>query len=111
MEGLTIIEGKTLQHWDLRLASLEQAVFSLANLVKQLLPTLPHSSVPGFISLDEAVKKYKISKNTINKKIKLFKKSKKREIDRMRAGNYSLINEAELQEAIRIKGVFVPIKK
>lgn len=111
MEGLTIIEGKTLQHWDLRLANLEQAVLGLAQMVKQLLPALPAHSVPDFISLEDACKKYKVSQVTISKKIRLFKKAKKRDIDRMRSGNYFLINEAELQEAIRLKGHYSPPKK
>jgi hypothetical protein len=111
MEGLTIIEGKTLEHWDLRFANLEQAVLSLAKMVKQLLPALPTHSVPDFIAISDACKKYHISRQTINNKIKLFKKLRKRDIDRLQSGNFFLINEAELQEAIRLKGHYTPPKK
>jgi hypothetical protein len=41
-----------------------------------------------------------------NNKIKLYKELNNREIDRLRSGGYFLINEAELQEALRIKGTY-----
>ena len=42
----------------------------------------------------------------INNKIKLYKALKNRDIDRLRSGGFLLINEAELQEALRIKGTY-----
>jgi hypothetical protein len=108
MEGLSIIESQTLKEWKERLFSLEQNQLFLIKLVQQLMPPLKHSSIPDFISIADACEKYHLSRVSINNKIKLFKKEKKREIDRMQSGNYYLINEAELQEAIRIKGNYLP---
>ena len=45
-----------------------------------------------------------LGNNLPDYKIKLFKKTTKREIDRLQSGGFYLINEAELQEALRIKG-------
>jgi len=68
------------------------------------MPTVNQGNVPDFISIADACKKYHVSHVTINNKIKLFKEVNKREIDRLQSGGFFLINEAELQEALRIKG-------
>jgi hypothetical protein len=59
--------------------------------------------LPDFISIKDACEKYYVSHVTINNKIKLFKTTKKREIDRLQSDVFYLINEVELQEALRIK--------
>jgi biotin operon repressor len=64
-------------------------------------PISQQSNLPGFISIADAAKKYKTSRVNINNKIKEFKKKKGREIDRLQSGSYKLINEGELQEALR----------
>ena len=103
MEGLSIIEGQILRKWEQRLSGIEQNQLAIMKLIERLLPPLAQSSVPDFISISDASKKYHISKVTINSKIKLFKLNFKREIDRLQAGKYYLINEHELQLAIKLK--------
>lgn len=106
MEGLTIIEGQTLKKWELRLLSIEQNQLAIMKLIQLLMPPVSQSNVPDFISIVDASKKYHVSKVTINNKIKLFEKINERKIDRLQAGKYYLINEAELQNALRIKTQF-----
>lgn len=103
MEGLSIIEGQILRKWEQRLTSIEQNQLAIMKLIEQLLPPLSQSSVPDFISIADASKKYHISKVTINNKIKLFELNFNKEIDRLQAGKYYLINEYELQIAIKLK--------
>lgn len=104
MEHLTIIEGEAFRKWEARLTNIEQNQLAIMKLIQQLMPPLGQSTNPDYISISDACKKYHVSKVTINKKIKAFKNMKKRDIDRLQAGLYLLINEAELQEALRIKG-------
>jgi hypothetical protein len=106
MEGLSIIEGPALRKWEQRITGIEQNQLAIMKLIEQLLPPLSQSSVPDFISISDAIKKYHISKVTISKKIKLFRLSFNREIDRLQAGKYYLINEHELQVAIKLKSNF-----
>ena len=106
MEGLTIIEGQTLKKWEQRLLSIEQNQLAIMKLIQHLMPPINQSNIPDFISIIDASKKYHISKVTINNKIKLFEKSNHKEIDRLQSGKYYLINEAELQIALRIKTQF-----
>lgn len=108
MEGLSIIESNTLKEWRDQINTLQQNQLLLIKMVKDLLPPLKHSSVPDFISIADACVKYHLSRVTINNKIKLFQKLKKRKIDRIQSGYFNLINEGELQEAIRIKGTYKP---
>lgn len=103
MEGLSIIEGYTLKKWEQRLASIEQNQLAIMKLIERLLPPLSQSSVPDFISISDACKKYHVSKVTINNKIRLFESHFNKEIDRLQAGKYYLINECELQTAIKLK--------
>jgi hypothetical protein len=106
MEGLSIIEGQTLRKWEQRLTNMEQNQLAIMKLIEQLLPPLSHSSVPDFISISDACKKYHITRMTINNKIKLYRLNFNREIDRMQSGKYYLINEHELQTAIKLKSNF-----
>lgn len=108
MEGLSIIEGSTLKEFKELFNTFQQNQLLLIKLVKDLLPPLKHSTVKDFISIEDACKKYHLSRVSINNKTRLFKQVKGRPIDRMRCGNYSLINEFELQEAINIKGSYRP---
>lgn len=108
MEGVSLIEGQTLKHWEQRLSNLEQNQLAIIKLIQSLMPPLAQSNVPDYISITDACVKYHVSKVTINNKIKKFNELKKREIDRLQSGNYYLINEAELQEALRIKGNYKP---
>lgn len=103
MEGVSIIEGQTLKQWEQRLFGIEQAQMALIKLVQQIVPVQQQSSVPDFISVENASKKYNISKTTIYNKINLFSKQKGREIDRLQMGTFNLVNEVELLEALRIK--------
>lgn len=104
MEGLAIIEGKVLETLKLRLENIEQTQLAIIKLLQNLMPAPAQSSVPGFISINDACEKYHVSHVTINKKIKLFNSLKGRKIDRLQSGSFNLINELELQEALRIKG-------
>ncbi len=104
MEHLTIIAGESFKQWEIRLTNIEQNQLAIMKLIQQLLPPIGHSNNPDYISITDACKKYHVSKVTINKKMKAYKMIKNREIDRLQAGLYLLINEAELQEALRIKG-------
>lgn len=92
-----------MKQWEQRLHTIEQAQMALINMVKQILPVQQQSSVPDFISVENASKKYNISKTTIYNKINLFNKEKGREIDRLQMGTFNLVNEVELLEALRIK--------
>lgn len=56
------------------------------------------------LSIKDACIKYHVSQLTINNKINLFKTVMNREIDRLQSSGFYLINELELQEALRIKG-------
>lgn len=105
MDGVSLIEGQTLKHWEQRLANIEQNQLAIMKLMQTIMPPVGNSKVPDYISISDACKKYHISKVTINKKINLFKKIKNRVIDRLRSGNFSLINEIELQEALRLKNL------
>jgi hypothetical protein len=104
MEGVTLIEGKVLFGIVQRLENIEQNQLAIMKLLQNLMPPINQSSVPDFISIKDACEKYHVSHVTTNNKIKLFKTTKKREIDRLQSGGFYLINEAELQEALRIKG-------
>ena len=106
MEGVILIEGQIFRSWDSRFTNMEQLILALAKKLDQINPISSQSKIPDFISIKDATKKYKISRVTINNKIKKFKELKKRDIDRLQSGNYFLINEAELREAIRIKGSY-----
>ena len=103
MEGLTIIEGQTLKKWEQRFLSIEQNQLAIMKLIQTLMPPVSQSTIPDFISISDASKKYHISKVTINNKVKLFEKINEREIDRLQSGKFYLINEAELQNALRLK--------
>jgi hypothetical protein len=103
MNGLSIIEGQTLRKWEQRLLSIEQNQLAIMKLIQLLMPPLTQSNIPDFISITDASKKYHISKVTINNKIKMFEKINNREIDRLQSGKYYLINESELQNALRLK--------
>ena len=100
------IDQKELIWMKEQIINIQQQNLSLMKQVQQLLPAPTQSSVPDFISIKDACEKYHISHQTIHKKLKMFKDAKGREIDRMQSGAYSLINEVELQEAIRIKGSY-----
>ncbi len=106
MEGITIIEDKALLSIVHRLENIEQNQLAIMKQFQHLMPTINQSNVPDFISIADACKKYHVSHVTINNKIKLFKMFNNREIDRLQSGGFFLINEAELQEALRIKGSY-----
>lgn len=104
MEGVALIEGKVLSGIVQRLENIEQNQLAIMKLLQNLMPPVHQSSVPDFISIKDACIKYHVSHVTINNKIKLFNTMKHREIDRLQSGGFYLINELELQEALRIKG-------
>ena len=98
------MEGKVLHSIVQYLENIEQNQLAIMKFQQNLIPPINQSRVPDFISIKDACEKYHVSHVTINNKIKLFKTTKKREIDRLQSGGFYLINEAELQEALRIKG-------
>lgn len=104
MEGIALIEGKELVWLKQQVLCLQKQNEVLIQLIKEIIPVKTQSSVPDFISIREACKKYKVSHTTINNKINAFSRAKGRMIDRIRSGAFYLINEIELQEALRIKG-------
>jgi hypothetical protein len=103
MEGVSLIEGKVLSGIVQRLENIEQNQLAIMKLLQNLMPQVNQSTVPDFISIKDACEKYHVSHVTINNKINLFRTQKNREIDRLQSGGYYLINESELQEALRIK--------
>lgn len=103
MKGIALIEGKALTGIIQRLANIEQNQLAILKVIQQIIPPIPQNSIPDFISIEDASRKYKISQVTVNKKLKLFESIHKRKVDRIRSGNYKLINENELCQAIRIK--------
>jgi hypothetical protein len=109
MDGVSLIEGQTLKHWEQRLVNIEQNQLAILKRIDQLNPTLSQSSVPDFISVENAAKKYNVSRQTIYNKIKLFNKFKGRSIDRLQMGSANLVNEIELLEALRFKTPIPPI--
>jgi hypothetical protein len=111
MEGISLIEGKVLQGIIQRLENIEQNQLVILKELQKLFPKTSQSNVPEFISIRDACIKYHVSHVTINKKIKLFEETRKREIDRLQSGIYYLINELELQEAFRIKVSYPQIIK
>ncbi len=106
VEGVTIIEGKELVWIKEQIIAIQQQNLTIIKQLQKLNPISKQSNVPDFISIQDACKKYHVSHVTINNKIKLFKLLKSRTIDRLRSGEYYLINEIELQEALRIKGSY-----
>ncbi len=103
MENLTILEGETLRQWEKRLTSIELNLLTVIKTLNNLSPfNNSKSSVPDFISIEDAAIKYNTSKTTIHNKINLFFKVKGREIDRLQKGPFNLVNEIELLEAMRI---------
>jgi hypothetical protein len=103
MEGVSIIETNTLQDLVLRITNMEKMLMELIRFSKEIVPTNQNTSVPGFITVQEAAKKYHFSKTTIHNRINLFKKVKGREIDRLQTGTQKQVNEVELLEALRLK--------
>ena len=103
MEGVSLIEGQTLKQWELRLINIEQNQLAILKKIDQLNPLTPQNSVPDFISVENAAKKYNVSKQTIYNKIKLYALNKGRAIDRLQIGGSNLVNEIELLEAWRLK--------
>lgn len=103
MDGVSLIEGQTLKHWEERLANIEQNQLALLKLIKEVAQPTLKSSIPDFITIEDAAKKYNTSKTTIYNKIRLFVKKVGREIDRLQMGTHNLVNEVELLEALRIK--------
>lgn len=104
MEGVSIIGTQIIKDWELRFANMEQMLLSLIKSNKEGSSPNSQSSVPGFISIANAAKKYDLSRTTIYNKINLFIKAKGRDIDRLQTGNLNKVNETELLEALRIKG-------
>ena len=100
MEGISLIEGQTLKHWEQRLLNIEQNQLAILKKIDQLNPVANQSSVPDFITIENAAKKFNVSKQTIYNKIKLFDASKGRGIDRLQVGTSKLVNEIELLEAM-----------
>lgn len=109
MEGITLIEGKVLLSIIQRLENIEQNQLAIMKQLQQLMPPVNKGNVPDFISIADACAKYHVSHVTINNKIKLFKTLNNREIDRLQSGGFYLINEEELQEALRIKGAYTKV--
>ncbi len=109
MEGVTLIEGKVLFGIVQRLENIEQNQLAIMKLLQNLMPPIHQSNVPDFISIKDACVKYHVSHVTINNKINLFKTLNNREIDRLQSGGFYLINEVELQEALRIKGDYTKL--
>lgn len=103
MDGVSLIEGQTLKHWEERLANIEQNQLALIKLIKEVAQPSQKSAIPDFITIEDAAKKYNTSKTTIYNKIKLFVKKVGREIDRLQMGTHNLVNEVELLQALRIK--------
>jgi hypothetical protein len=104
MEGLSIIEGKELDRIKSRLENIEQTQLAIIKLLQNIIPSQFQNGVPGYISIADAAEKYKVSHVTINAKMKLFNSVTGRNIDRLQSGNYNLINESELQQALRLRG-------
>jgi len=102
MEGVSIVETNALQDLVLRIANMEKMLMELIRFNKEAIPGNFNNSVPGFITVQEAAKKYKFSKTTIHNRINLFKKVKGREIDRLQTGTQKQVNEVELLEAFRM---------
>ena len=103
MEGLSIIESRELLNLKQRLENIEQNQLAILKLLQQMNPVNQQSNLPGYISIMDAAKKYKTSRVNINNKIRQFKKEKGREIDRLQSGAFKLINESELQDALRLR--------
>ena len=103
MEGLAIIEGKELRHITERITNIEQNQLAIMKKLESLFPSLKPSNVPDYISIQDACAKYKTSHVNLNNKMKLFKKKNGREVDRLMSGKYKLINEVELQKALKLK--------
>lgn len=103
MNGIILLEGKELQALKSRLENIEQNQLAIMKLIQQLIPVQQNTGIPGYISIQDACERYKTSHVNINNKIKQFKLVKGREIDRLQSGTFKLINEAELQEALRLK--------
>ncbi len=102
MEGITIMETAAIKGLELRIANMEQMILELIKYTKSALPGTLQSSVPGYITVAEAAKKYKFSKTTIHNRINLFKKVKGRELDRLQTGTLKQVNEIELLEALKL---------
>lgn len=109
MEGVTLIEGKILLSIIQRLENIEQNQLAIMKQLQNLMPAINKGNVPDFISISDACVKYHVSHVTINNKINLFKTLNNREIDRLQSGGFYLINEEELQEALRIKGAYTKV--
>jgi hypothetical protein len=102
MDEIAIIQGKGLNWIKEQFINLQQQNLAILKRLAELSPN-SSGSVPDFISIKDACAKYHVSHVTVNNKIKLFKQVKNRDIDRLRTGTHSLINEIELQEALRLK--------
>jgi hypothetical protein len=76
MEGVSIIETSSLQDLFLRITNMERMFMELIKFNKESNPSIFQSSVPGFIKVQEAARKYKFSKTTIHNRINHFKKVK-----------------------------------
>jgi hypothetical protein len=86
--------------------AIQQQNLTILKQLQLLNPISKQSNIPDFISIQDACQKYHVSHVTINNKIKLFKVINNTCIDRLRLGEYFLINEHELQQALRLKGTY-----
>lgn len=116
MENITIIQTKDFQQSQERIQErLNTIEHLLLEMVKQnrllLNPTESKSDLPDFIACEDAVIKYKVSEQTIYKKLRLYKAVYGRPIDRQKSGEFKLINEAELRQALALKGDYKRPKK
>jgi hypothetical protein len=66
MDGIALIEGKSLLSIVQRLENIEQNQLAILKQLQKLMPTINHSNIPDFISIKDACKKYHTSHVNIN---------------------------------------------
>jgi hypothetical protein len=112
MEGLSIIEGRELQHIKDRLNTIEKNQLEVIKLIQSIIPgTNNTAAVPGFISPIRASKYYGKSLRTIYNKLKAFKLEYGIDIDRAWICGEHCINGQELLKAMQLKTPAPVIKK
>lgn len=104
--NFTVIDSKDFKKLTDLIENVQATNLCLLKKMDELAPARHVSSVPDYISLQDARNKYHVSAQTLYNKFKLFKHKYGREIDRIQSGSYKLINELELLETLKLKSEF-----
>src|SRR6476660_5527271 len=103
MEGVALITGRDLKAITDRIANIEQMQKETIQMMQQMMLNTSTSNFPDFISVGDAAKKYKTTRQTIYTKMRLFESHMGKPIDRADVCGQNFIKERELFKAMQLK--------